>query len=362
MRQPCILDLSLTDLTDLLSQLGEMPFRAKQLWEWTHAKRADSFEQMTTLSKSLREQLSSRYRLRTFMEADHAASADGLTEKWLLADDDKNTVETVLIREKRLTRRTVCASCMVGCPLGCVFCETGQSGFERNLTSGEILEQIYRVDRHCLDTESIDGDRAVSHVVFMGMGEPLLNFDAVLAAARVLADPTGLNLSGRHITLSTVGIPEGIRRLAAENVNFRLAISLHATDQHTREALLPVARKYPLSDLLDAIRAFSITASRDITFEYCLIKGVNDTDDDIKRLTKMLGNLSCKVNLIPLNRSSAYAGVPPSPAGVRSIQERLTQAGIPTTLRVEKGQDIAAACGQLRSRRKGLDTGPSPSL
>ena len=354
-----LLSLTPDQLAALLNDLGQPGYRAEQLWRWLHQKRVSQLEETTNLPKGLHARLAAHHMVRVLQEKTHLVSGDELTEKWLFAaqprgqGDTEASVETVLIREKRLSRRTVCISCMAGCPLGCAFCATGQVGFDRNLTTGEMVEQVYRVDVSCRKTEDLDSPRAVSHVVFMGMGEPLLNYDAVLAAAKALAHPEGMDLSGRHITISTVGVPEGIRRLAGDNTNFRLALSLHAPDQTLREKLIPAARQWPLPDVLDALILFAEGASRDITIEYCLISGMNDSPSQARDLARLLAGLRCKVNLIPLNPTDGFEGSPPSPPHVRRFQDALEEQGLRVTLRTEKGQDIDAACGQLRARNSG---------
>lgn len=341
-----ILDLSAAELEALVAGYGEKPFRARQLREWLHAARADSFAAMSNLSKNLRERLEAEFLPRCLAPAEHLVSADKLTEKWLwaaAAELGGGEAESVLIRERRLKRATACVSCMAGCPLGCVFCATGRGGFSRNLSSGEILEQAYRLDAAA---------EGLTNLVFMGMGEPLLNYDHVLHAARTLADPEGLNLGGRHITISTVGVPEGFRRLAAEGANFRLAVSLHAPSQKLRETLIPAAKRWPLKELLPALHEFAQHASRDLTVEYCLIDGVNSDPAQARELARLLAGLPCKVNLIPLNPVAGFAGRPPPPQAVRAFQEELERRGLPATLRASKGRDIDAACGQLRADRR----------
>lgn len=357
-----LLDMSLDAIGHALSELGEKPYRAKQIWRWLHSRRIGRVEEMTDLSKNLRERLQQDFCVSALATDEHHAEGDKLTERWLFSAADKAPVETVLIREKRLTRRTVCLSCMAGCPLGCAFCATGQGGYERNLTVGEMLEQVYRVDTHARTTENLDAERAVSHVVFMGMGEPLLTLEPVLETVRRLTAPDGLGLSWRHVTLSTVGIPEGLRRLAGAEEDVRLALSLHASDQKTRERLIPVARQYPLPRVIDALGAFAASAKRDITIEYCLIRNVNDSQADIQRLTALLQGIPCKLNLIPLNPTPGFDGAPPPPEHVRRFREGLEARGLPATIRVEKGGEINAACGQLRAGRKDLDNPSTPSL
>ncbi len=366
-----LLDLDRSAVREAVAALHEKPFRVDQLWQWLHEKRAGSFEEMTNLSKDLRSRLAASYAARTLQELDHRISSDGLTEKWLFAappvternaaHDDasaethravasgaQHLVETVLIRERRRTRATVCLSVMVGCPLGCVFCATGQAGFVRNLSTGEMLEQVYRVDarlRAC-------GEAGVTHAVFMGMGEPLVNLDAVVAAAGRLTAADGLDLAGRHVTVSTVGVPAGIDRLARSDLRIRLAVSLHAPNQALRETLVPAARRWPLPELMAAVRRFAKGAGRPVTFEYCLIDRVNASRAHAEALAHLLAGLPCKVNLIPLNPVAGYEGRPAGRRTVDAFQTVLERAGLTATVRTEKGQDIHAACGQLRGRHE----------
>ncbi len=349
-----ILDYDMNELTTRLIELGEKKFRAKQLWQWLHQKIVSTPQQMTNLSKTFMAMLNEEFVFSSLKEQKHLVSKDELTEKWLFSPDlnsgvipDTPTyIESVLIREIKGRRRTVCVSCMSGCPIGCAFCATGQCGFERNLTSGEILEQIYTVERRCTENDQ----PGLTNIVFMGMGEPLLNYDHVIKAARTVCSEDGLNMSGRHVTISTVGIPSGIRRLAAENVNFRLALSLHAPEQKLRESLIPVAAKWKLPDIISALKEFSQTSSRHITIEYCLINKINDSKKQARELVELLKPIPCKVNLIPLNPTEEFNHTPPPKDRIRAFQSTLESHGLSATLREEKGQDINAACGQLRQK------------
>lgn len=333
--------------TAFMAESGQPAYRAGQFREWLHKRRVDDFAAMKNLPRDLRETLAAAGQLRTLAECERREAPDGLTAKWLFAAEDGALIESVLIVEKHLSRRTVCVSCMAGCPLGCVFCATGAGGYVRDLNRGEIIEQVYRLDAHA----RADGGAGVSHVVFMGMGEPLLNIDAVLAAAAAFADPEGMGLSGRHITISTAGTPEGIRRLTASGVNYRLAFSLHAPTQELRERLMPAARRWSLAQTLAAVDEFARSSSRDVTFEYCLIDGLNASPKQAEELTRLLARRRAKVNLIPLNPVPGSNLRPPSPGATRRFQEILEAAGITATVRMEKGGEIGAACGQLRAER-----------
>ena len=339
------------ELAEILADNKQPAYRGNQLWDWLHAKRVADFTAMKNLPPALRDALSRLGSLRAFSVRDCRIAADRLTAKWLLAPDSGNDagealVECVLIIERERRRRTVCVSSMAGCPLGCVFCATGGLGFVRNLDAGEIVEQVYRVDDAARETEEGDG---VSHIVFMGMGEPLMNLQPVLSAAALFCDPRGLGLSGRHITISTAGTPEGIMNLAAAGTNYRLAVSLHAPNQKLRERLMPVAKQWKLDALFRALEKFAATASRDLTFEYCLIDDVNSSPREARELARLVSGLRSKVNLIPLNPVAGYQGRTPAPDTVRAFRDILETSGVPATIRVEKGREIGAACGQLKA-------------
>ena len=308
-RQPCskslplLLDFDRSRLAATLADFGEPPYRCAQLWQWLHRRCAASYNAMSDLPLSLRRALAERYALRRFRVAGHRISADGLTEKLRLiaaepsATADEIGVETVIICEQRGTRRTVCISCMIGCPVGCAFCATGACGFYRRLSRGEMVEQAYIMEEKLRQANS----KGISHAVFMGMGEPLLNYDETLAAVDLLADPKGLGLSRRHITVSTVGIPSGIRRLAEEHPEIRLSVSLHAGSQKIRDLLIPFARRWSLAEIVESIREFAKVARRRATIEYCLIDGINARATDAQALARLLRTVPCKVNLIPVS-------------------------------------------------------------
>lgn len=339
------------DLAAFMAAHGQPAYRAGQLWDWLHAKRAADPAAMLNLPAGLRALLARHGRIRALREVTRVSAPDDLTAKWLFEAGDADTpVEAVLIVEKERRRRTVCVSSMSGCPLRCAFCATGGLGFRRNLDAGEMLEQVYLADAHARRDDPGDG---ASHIVFMGMGEPLLNLDAVLAAAAVLTDPKGLGLSGRHVTISTAGVPDGIRRLAGAGVTHRLALSLHAPNQKLREQLMPSAKQWPFAALFPALEAFAAVASRDLTFEYCLIDGVNAAPAQARELAALLRGFRAKINLIPLNPVAGYSGRAPAPDAVRRFRDVLEHAGLPATIRVEKGRDIAAACGQLGAEHTG---------
>ncbi len=342
-----ILGLSSDELAEEIERIGEKKFRAKQVWQWLHQKRVTNFSEMSNISKSLKDKLQVSFSLNALTEVEHKVSNDKLTEKWLFkANDSSAMIESVLIREIKGSRRTVCVSCMSGCPVGCVFCATGQGGFDRNLSCAEILGQIYTVDKRCRE---VDG-KGISNVVFMGMGEPLLNLDNVLKACSTLHDEEGLYIGGRKITISTAGVISGIYRLIELGCNYRLAISLHAPEQKLREKLIPIAKKWQLQDLIKALKKFSLTASRNITIEYCLIDKVNCSKKQARELVDLLKGLDCKINLIPLNQTDDCEYAAPPVDKIRAFQSTLESHGMNVLLREEKGRDIDAACGQLRTK------------
>lgn len=337
-------DLTLPEITSLINGWGEPAYRAKQVWEWLYKHKAATFEEMTTLSKPLREKLATETRLGVMEQAAEQFSTDGQTEKRLYKLPDGQLIESVLM-EYDDDRRTACISTQAGCAMGCVFCATGQMGFARHLTSGEIVEQALRF-AHQLER---NGER-LSNIVLMGMGEPLHNYDNTMAAIRKLNDPNGLNIGQRHITLSTVGLVPAIRRFADEGLQVGLAVSLHAATNDERSSLLPINKMYPLEDVIAAVRDYIERTGRRVTFEWALIRGENDTILQATRLGQLLRGLLCHVNMIPLNPTSGYDGVPPDPARVGDFQAELAKYGVTSTVRVRRGIDIQAGCGQLKTQ------------
>ena len=340
---PTLYDLDLDGVRSLLAGWGQPAYRARQLWEWLYVHQVSQFEQMANLPISLRERLAAETSIGLPTVAATQLSADGETRKDLLRLADGETVEAVLMRYAR--RRTACISTQVGCPIGCAFCATGQAGFRRNLSSGEIVAQALHFARILRG----EGDR-LTNVVLMGMGEPLLNYENTLTAVRRLTDPTGFKLGQRHVTISTAGVVPGIDRLAAEGLQVTLAVSLHAATDELRGQLVPLNLRYPLDELFAAChRAFARTGRR-ISFEWALIAGVNDTPLQANGLVARLEGMTAHVNLIPLNPTPAYAGRPSSPAAVAAFAAILERAGIPHTVRLRRGIEIQAGCGQLRHR------------
>jgi 23S rRNA (adenine2503-C2)-methyltransferase len=344
-------------LQSLLESWGEPAYRARQIWEWLYVHLVNDLDQMMNLPKSLRKRLAAEIPIGVPEVADTLQSEDGETRKDLLRLADGETIEAVLMRYER--RYTACISTQVGCPIGCVFCATGQMGFRRDLTGGEIVAQAL----HFARLLRAEGER-LTNVVLMGMGEPLLNYDASLAAIRRLIDPQGFNLGQRRITLSTVGIVPGIERLADEAghqdgpLQVTLAISLHAATDALRDQLVPINRRYNLDALFEACCHYAQRTGRRVSFEWALIEDVNDTSQQAQALaarlsrTKRARPLLAHVNLIPLNPTSSYAGQPSSPGALSAFTAELERCRIPHTVRLRRGIDIQAGCGQLRQRNQ----------
>ena len=343
-----LLDLTYDQLNELLTSWGEPSYRADQVWGWLYRSLATDFEEMTNLPKELRERLTEATLLQTMKPLEEKVSADGLTRKVLFALRDNQTIESVLMHYER--RHTACISTQVGCPFGCVFCATGQSGFVRNLTPGEIVGQVLYFARQLRD-QGRGTNRPITNVVFMGMGEPLANYEATWQAIETLTHDEGFNLGARRITISTVGLVPGIQRLAEEGTQIGLGISLHAPTDELRDKLVPINRRYPLNQLVAVCHHYVERTGRRVSFEYALIQGVNDSLEQARQLAHLLDGLLCHVNLIPLNPvpESLYQ---PSPRDrILAFQAELNRSKVPNTLRVERGVDIQAGCGQLRSQR-----------
>ncbi len=335
-----ICSFSLEELRIWMEQNGEKPFRAAQVFNWIYAKEAGSFEVMTNMSKGLREKLAEQFSFPVAKLLRMLESEDQETIKFLWELPDQKRVESVLILSGN--RRTVCISCQVGCPARCAFCASGKEGLMRNLSTAEIVEQVLHIDRFLKQK----GER-VSHLVFMGMGEPMENYEAVVKAIGIFHHPEGFNISQRRITVSTVGVVEGIHRLAKEDLKVNLALSLHAPNQHIRKKIIPYARKYPLEEILMAMDEYSRQTKRDITYEYTLLFGINDHLKCAEELAQLLLGKQCTVNLIPYNPVDGLRLRRPEKEGVEAFRAVLEGAGINTTWRYTKGKDIAAACGQL---------------
>jgi len=361
----CILDLSKDELSARLRDMGEPPFRARQVWRALYHEARPAFDEMTNVSKALRTRLAVEYRIDPLEPVATSRSSEGSTEKNLFRLADGEVIEAVLMRydadDHRRRRRTACISTQAGCALGCTFCATGQQGFARNLTVGEIVGQVLHMVRATRAEDGVDiaygrvkrGEIAptgVTNVVLMGMGEPLANYDTTLAAIRVLNDEAGVNIGARHITVSTAGLAPEIRRLAGEPLQINLAVSLHAADDETRSRMMPVNRRYPVRVLMAACREYVERTNRRIFFEYVLLEGQNDTREHAGRLATVLNGMLCHVNLIPVNPTSGSPHGRPNAGRTDAFREILRRRGVAATVRVEKGIDIDAGCGQLRAR------------
>ncbi|MCK5795694.1 MAG: 23S rRNA (adenine(2503)-C(2))-methyltransferase RlmN [Deltaproteobacteria bacterium] len=352
--------LDLNAITALIKDLGEAPYRAEQVFTWIHRRGVASLVEMTNVPKTLREALESRGKLQPLDIDALQTSRDGTRKLRLRCPDDDAFIEAVLIpRRKRdvqpsrhsatigaddpTKKQTLCISSQVGCALGCIFCATATLGLKRNLLPGEIVDQVYRAQ------SVLDPGERIRNLVFMGMGEPLVNLDNVLAAVHLLIHEKGLDLSPRRITVSTVGHVTGIEKLGRQMPQLGLAISLHATTDVLRSRLIPINRRWPLRALFAALRAFPLPRRRRITFEYMMLAGLNDTPDDARRLPKLLDGIPAKVNLLPYNpwRQDQPDLRRPEEEAIDDFAERLRDKGLTVTVRQSRGLDIAAACGQL---------------
>ncbi|MDO8544983.1 MAG: 23S rRNA (adenine(2503)-C(2))-methyltransferase RlmN [Opitutaceae bacterium] len=347
-------DLTRDELRARFEAWGFSPVHAARLWNYLYIEMVDSLEAMTELPAKVRSRLAAHTRLGVLPIALETDSADGFTRKYLLGLRDGERIETVLMRFTG--RVTACISSQVGCAMGCVFCATGQMGYTRHLTPGEIVAQAVHIAR-VLRTSgrraaAANGGAGVAerlrNVVLMGMGEPLHNYDAVMRAIEILRDPNGLALAGERITLSTVGVVPGILRLAREKPPLHLAVSLHAATQEERAALVPVAKKWPLDELMAACRTYSEATGRRIFYEWTLIEGTNDTPAHARAVGRLLHGLPAQVNLIPLNPTTGYDGAPTRTEAAKHFQKILAdEFKLPSTVRQRRGIDIAAGCGQL---------------
>jgi len=323
-----------------MEELGEPRYRAEQMMRWIYQQDAASIDEVTNLSKALRQRLSRLVEIERLQVETCEQSVDG-TRKFLFRLRDGATIEAVLIPDG--PRRTACISSQAGCGIGCPFCATGLGGLVRNLRAGEIVDQILAIQR-------LTGER-VSHVVFMGMGEPFANYAQVIKAARLLSDRCGVGLGARRLTISTSGVVPAIRRFSEERVQFGLAISLHAATDEVRNILVPLNRKYPIAELMDACREYVARTNRRVTFEYVMIRDLNDGPDQAERLAELLSGMLCHVNLIPLNPVPETGLERSTPEAIRRFAAIVKGAGIEVTTRRERGTDIQAACGQLRRSR-----------
>lgn len=335
--------LTETELREVLIPLGVEKYRARQIMEWIYARGAGDFSAMTNLSKTLRDKLSDYLYIAQIKEVTKQISQKDGTVKFLFLLEDGQTVETVLLRHDY--GNSVCVSTQVGCAMGCTFCASGLEGLVRNLTAGEIIDQVLAVQKYLKQ----DVQR-VSSVVIMGSGEPLMNYDNVVRFMELLHWPHGLNIGYRNITISTAGIVPGIERLSAENLPITLSISLHAPNDQLRSMLMPINQTFPLAVLMAACDRYTASTKRRITYEYSLIAGVNDGEEHARQLANLLAGRHCHVNLIPINAVVERGYAPPAAERVEKFQNILKRRGIATTVRKEMGGDIDAACGQLRRR------------
>ncbi|MGD8451849.1 MAG: 23S rRNA (adenine(2503)-C(2))-methyltransferase RlmN [Phycisphaerae bacterium] len=337
--------LYVEELRAWLEARGEPAYRAGQILDWIYAKGAADFEAMSNLPRVLRTRLAGEAFIRRGQIARELVSSDG-TRKLLITWPDGTTCETVWIPEA--SRNTACLSSQIGCPIGCKFCASGQAGFERNLTAGEIVEQALAVETLIHAGGAVTG-RGLTNIVLMGMGEPLANYAEVIKAVRILNAPWGLELGARRITLSTVGLPRQIRRLAGEDLQLNLAVSLHAADDELRQELIPGA-KAPIGDVLAACAEYFRKTGREITLEYVLLGGVNDSEVQARRLAKLARGLRCNVNLLRYNPVPGLPYRRPGSEATHTFQQCLRSAGVNAHIRTSRGKDIDAACGQLRRR------------
>jgi 23S rRNA (adenine2503-C2)-methyltransferase len=337
-----IYDLDLQELTGLMQGWNEPAYRARQIWQGIYQNYWQKPEEFTTLPSHLRELLAANFSFCSLVPVRSLKSNDGETVKVLFRLPDDYAIETVLMLYDE--RRTLCISTQVGCAMGCVFCATGQMGYKRNLTSGEIVEQVLHFARLLNER----GER-VTNVVVMGMGEPFHNYDATLSAIDRLNDPEGFGLGARRFTISTVGLIPKIRQFADEKRQVNLAISLHAANDQLRSALLPIDKKYQIEELIWACRYYVDQTGRRITFEWALIQGVNDSPEDARQLFGLIKGLLCHVNVIPLNPTTKYKGQATTRQRAEAFCAELKKAGIPCTIRLRRGIDIQAGCGQLAS-------------
>jgi 23S rRNA (adenine2503-C2)-methyltransferase len=372
-----LLELTQDGLIQLLASWDQPRFRADQVWEWLYKKLADDPAAMTNLPKALRERLAAETRVDPLERVYEQLSSDGQTVKWLFRLRDGLTIETVLMLYDDVSgsareRRTVCISTQAGCAMGCVFCATGQAGLARNLTAGEIVAQVLAAARwlaHSDEGPTTNDEtpprvrppsfvlRPLTNIVVMGMGEPMANYDRTWEALRTIIDPDAFGLGARHITVSTVGLPQGIRRMAGEPLQVNLAVSLHAPNDTLRARLVPINNRYPIQEVMAAVRDYIAGAHRRVTFEYALMDRINDTAALARELVALLkplrsptGGAMCHVNLIPLNPVAESPYQPSTPEHAAAFQTLLEQSGIPATLRMRRGIDIDAGCGQLRRR------------
>ncbi len=344
-----IYDLDYNELKTLVQSWGQPAYRAEQIWKGIYQQLWDTPEAFTNLPKALREKLSTELRWQALVPDVTLKSKDGETVKTLFVLSDQRAIEAVLMRYEE--RRTLCISSQAGCAMGCVFCATGQMGFKRNLSSGEIVAQVLYYARQLKE----QGEQ-VTNVVIMGMGEPFHNYDSTLKAIDTLNDERGMNLGARRFTISTVGLVPMIRQFADEKRQINLAVSLHAAEDELRSSMMPVNRKYAIEELIAACRYYVEQTGRRITFEWALIRDVNDSPEEARKLANLLKGLLCHVNVIPLNPTQKYTGQATTRERAQAFSDVLTGIGIPCTIRIRRGIDIQAGCGQLAIKKQEKST------
>jgi len=336
-----IRNLSFEDLAKYLESIKEKPFRTDQIFDWLYNKGVGSFGEMKNLSSTLRKRLAQDFPF-VVEEVLQKDVSEDKTQKVLFGLLDQEKVETVLIPSK--TRATVCVSTQAGCKFGCRFCASGIGGWSRNLEPAEIINQIIHM-------KHLTKERPISHIVFMGVGEPLDNYDNLMSAIRIINAKNGLNIGARRITVSTCGVIPKIKKLSQEGLQIELAISLHGFNNESRNVLMPVNRRYPFVELIQSVKDYIRQTKRQVTFEYILIKDVTCTEEAVRELRKHLRGMICKMNLIPYNPVSEFDHKPPSQEAIYQFSDQLKKAGILATVRIPRGRDIAGACGQLRHQK-----------
>ncbi len=340
-------DLTLPELEARTAELGHPAFRARQMWTWAYRSLVPGYAEMTNLPAALRETLQERLPFTTLETVRDLTADAGETIKTLYRTSDGELVETVLMLYP--DRATVCISCQVGCAVGCAFCATGLGGLARNLTAGEMVAQVVGAAR-----QAKERGRTLTNIVVMGMGEPFHNYDETMKFITIVHDPEGMNLGARRITISTSGVVPKILQLATEPLQVNLAVSLHSPNDELRSRLMPINDRYPIAELMAACRSYIKQTGRRISFEYALMRGINDSDEIALQLAALLRGILCHVNIIPLNPVDVLPYERPDPAGIERFAATLERAGIPTTVRYSRGLEIDAACGQLRAKAERL--------
>lgn len=346
--KPSVYSLRLDEMKDWLTANGEKAFRAAQIYEWLYEKRVQTFEEMSNLPKALREKLEAEFALTTLSTIIKQESKDG-TIKFLFQLQDGYSIETVLMRHDY--GNSICVTTQVGCRIGCTFCASTLGGLKRHLMAGEIVEQVVKVQQQLDETEE-----RVSSIVIMGIGEPFDNYDAMMNFLKIMNDDKGLNIGARHITVSTSGIVPKIYEFADEGMQINFAVSLHAPNQEARQKLMPIAKAYKLEELMEAVKYYTKKTGRRVTFEYGLMSGQNDTEEVAMELAKLIKNIKCHVNLIPINYVPERDYIRTSRSKIFAFERTLKEQGINVTIRREQGADIAAACGQLRAQERSHET------